>query len=264
MAKSKPPMNNMMRQVQQMQEQMVAAQAALAETTVEGSAGGGMVTATVTGTGELVSIVLAPEVVDPDDIEMLQDLVVAAVAEATRAVAGRPVRADGRRDRRHRPECLRSRLSTRCRPSTRGRSSGSIDELGRLPGVGPKSAQRIAFHILRIAPEDARRLAASIVEVKEKISWCRRCFNIAEGELCQFCLDERRDRTVICVVEEPRDIVAVERTQEFRGSYHVLQGTISPIEGIGPDQLRIGELLRRGPRRRRRRGDPGHEPEHRR
>ena len=120
-----------------------------------------------------------------------------------------------------------------------------IDELGRLPGIGPKSAQRIAFYILRVAPEDARRLAAAIVEVKEKISWCRRCFNIAEGELCQFCLDERRDRTVICVVEEPRDIVAVERTQEFRGAYHVLQGTISPIEGIGPDQLRIGELLTR-------------------
>ena len=120
-----------------------------------------------------------------------------------------------------------------------------IDELGRLPGIGPKSAQRVAFYLLRVAPEDARRLAASIVEVKEKISWCRRCFNIAEGELCQFCLDDRRDRTVICVVEEPRDIVAVERTQEFRGSYHVLQGTISPIEGIGPDQLRIKELLSR-------------------
>ena len=120
-----------------------------------------------------------------------------------------------------------------------------IDELGRLPGVGPKSAQRIAFYLLRVAPEDARRLAGSIVEVKEKITWCRRCFNIAEGELCQFCEDERRDRTVICVVEEPRDIVAVERTQEFRGAYHVLQGTISPIEGIGPDQLRIKELLAR-------------------
>lgn len=120
-----------------------------------------------------------------------------------------------------------------------------IDELGRLPGIGPKSAQRIAFHILRIAPEDARRLAAAIVEVKEKITWCRRCFNIAEGELCQFCLDDRRDRSVICVVEEPRDIVAIERTQEFRGSYHVLQGTISPIEGIGPEQLRIKELLGR-------------------
>ncbi len=120
-----------------------------------------------------------------------------------------------------------------------------IDELGRLPGVGPKSAQRIAFYLLRAAPEDARRLAGSIVEVKEKITWCRRCFNIAEGELCQFCLDERRDSTVICVVEEPRDIVAVERTHEFRGAYHVLQGTISPIEGIGPDQLRIKELLAR-------------------
>jgi recombination protein RecR len=120
-----------------------------------------------------------------------------------------------------------------------------IDELGRLPGIGPKSAQRIAFHILRIAPEDARRLAGAIVEAKERISWCRRCFNLAEGELCQLCLDDRRDATVICVVEEPRDIVAIERTHEFSGSYHVLQGTISPIEGIGPEQLRIRELLAR-------------------
>jgi recombination protein RecR len=120
-----------------------------------------------------------------------------------------------------------------------------IDELGRLPGIGPKSAQRIAFHILRTAPEDARRLAGAIVEAKERISWCRRCFNYASGELCQFCLDERRDRTVICVVEEPRDIVAIERTHEFSGSYHVLQGTISPIEGIGPEQLRVRELLAR-------------------
>ncbi len=122
-----------------------------------------------------------------------------------------------------------------------------IDELGRLPGIGPKSAQRIAYYLLKIAPEDARRLAGSIIEVKEKISWCRRCFNIAEGELCSYCLDTRRDDTVLCVVEEPRDIVAVERTQEFRGRYHVLQGTISPIEGIGPDQLRVKELLRRIP-----------------
>ena len=122
-----------------------------------------------------------------------------------------------------------------------------IDELGRLPGIGPKSAQRIAFHILRIAPEDARRLAGSIVEAKEKISWCRRCFNLAEGEECSICRDTRRDSTVLAVVEEPRDIVALERTQEFRGRYHVLQGTISPIEGIGPDQLRIKDLLQRVP-----------------
>src|SRR5262249_56738720 len=122
-----------------------------------------------------------------------------------------------------------------------------IDELGRLPGIGPKSAQRITYYLLKIAPEDARRLAGAIVEVKEKISFCRRCFNIAEEEECAICRDPNRDPTVLCVVEEPRDIVAVERTQEFRGRYHVLQGTISPIEGIGPEQLRVKELLHRIP-----------------
>jgi recombination protein RecR len=120
-----------------------------------------------------------------------------------------------------------------------------IDELGRLPGIGPKSAQRIAFYLLKVAPEDANRLARAIVEAKERVSWCRRCFNISEGDLCAYCRDDRRDATMLCVVEEPRDIVAVERTREFGGRYHVLQGAISPIEGIGPDQLRIKELLAR-------------------
>jgi recombination protein RecR len=120
-----------------------------------------------------------------------------------------------------------------------------IDELGRLPGVGPKSAQRIAFYLLKAAPEDANRLARSITEAKARVTWCRRCFNLAEGELCIYCRDERRDPTVLCVVEEPRDIVAVERTHEFNGRYHVLQGAISPIEGIGPEQLRVRELVRR-------------------
>jgi len=120
-----------------------------------------------------------------------------------------------------------------------------IDELGRLPGVGPKSAQRIAYYLLKSAPEDANRLARAISEAKEKITWCRRCFNIAEGELCGFCRDDRRDPKLLCVVEEPRDIVAVERTHEFAGRYHVLQGAISPIEGIGPEQLRVKELVRR-------------------
>jgi recombination protein RecR len=120
-----------------------------------------------------------------------------------------------------------------------------IDELGRLPGVGPKSAQRIAFYLLKAAPEDANRLARVIMEAKERVTWCRRCFNISEGELCSFCADDRRDATLLCVVEDPRDIVAVERTHEFTGRYHVLQGAISPIEGIGPDQLRIKELLAR-------------------
>ena len=120
-----------------------------------------------------------------------------------------------------------------------------VDELGRLPGIGPKSAQRITYYLLKVAPEDARRLAAAIVDVKEKISWCRRCFNFAEGELCVYCRDDRRDSALLCVVEEPRDIVAVERTQEYRGRYHVLLGAISPIEGIGPEQLKIKELLAR-------------------
>ena len=120
-----------------------------------------------------------------------------------------------------------------------------IDELGRLPGIGPKSAQRIAFYLLKAAPEVARRLANAITDAKERVSWCRQCYNLAEGELCTFCRDDRRDAKLLCVVEEPRDIVAVERTGEFRGRYHVLQGAISPIEGIGPEQLRVKELLAR-------------------
>ena len=120
-----------------------------------------------------------------------------------------------------------------------------IDELGRLPGVGPKSAQRIAFHLLRVDVADARRLANAIVDAKERVTWCRQCFNISEGELCAYCRDDRRDSRILCVVEEPRDIVAIERTGEFKGRYHVLQGAISPIEGVGPEQLRIKELLAR-------------------
>jgi recombination protein RecR len=120
-----------------------------------------------------------------------------------------------------------------------------IDELGRLPGVGPKSAQRIAFHLLKLPDEDAFRLARSITEAKEKVSFCRRCFNVCEGEECGICADGRRDATLVCVVEEPRDVVAVEKTGEFRGRYHVLQGAISPLEGIGPDQIRVRELLAR-------------------
>ncbi|HEV2808828.1 MAG TPA: recombination mediator RecR [Acidimicrobiales bacterium] len=120
-----------------------------------------------------------------------------------------------------------------------------IDELGRLPGVGPKSAQRIAFHLLKVPKEDALRLARAVTEMKERVAMCARCFNVSEGAECGICTDPQRDTRVVCVVEEPRDIVAVEKTHEFRGRYHVLQGAISPIEGIGPDQLKIRELLAR-------------------
>lgn len=120
-----------------------------------------------------------------------------------------------------------------------------IDELGRLPGVGPKSAQRIAFYLLASDPVDVKRLAEVLLEVKAKVRFCRICGNVADSDECRICQDPRRDPAVICVVEESKDVVAVERTREFRGRYHVLGGAISPIEGIGPDDLRVKELMTR-------------------
>ena len=128
-----------------------------------------------------------------------------------------------------------------------------IDELGRLPGVGPKSAQRIAYHLLRLPADDARRLAQSIEEVKRRITFCRRCFDIAETDgsgasddvECGLCQDPRREDHVLCVVEEPKDVVAVEKTNRYRGRYHVLQGHLDPIRGVGGEQLRVAELLKR-------------------
>lgn len=120
-----------------------------------------------------------------------------------------------------------------------------IDELGRLPGVGPKSAQRIAFHLLQSDPVDVRRLVTALTEVTEKVRFCVTCGNVSADEQCLICADSRRDATVLCVVEEPKDVVAIEKTREYRGRYHVLGGAISPIEGIGPDDLRIKELVHR-------------------
>ena len=120
-----------------------------------------------------------------------------------------------------------------------------IDELGRLPGIGPKSAQRIAFHILAADPVDILRLADALREVKERVRFCSICGNVSEEEQCRICRDPRRDLTVLCVVEESKDVVAIERTREFRGRYHLLGGAINPIEGVGPDDLRIRELMAR-------------------
>jgi recombination protein RecR len=120
-----------------------------------------------------------------------------------------------------------------------------IDALGRLPGIGPKSAQRIAFYLLKVDDEEATRLATAITDAKAKVGFCSKCFNLSEGDLCAVCSHPDRDATVLCVVEEPRDVVAVERTREFRGRYHVLGGAIDHLQGIGPDQLRIKELLTR-------------------
>ena len=120
-----------------------------------------------------------------------------------------------------------------------------IDELGQLPGIGPKSAQRIAFYLLDADPDDVRRFAAVLVDVKAKVHFCAICGNVTELPECRICVDPRRDDSVLCVVEESKDVVAIERTREYRGRYHVLGGAISPIAGIGPDQLRIKQLLQR-------------------
>ncbi|MEY2635428.1 MAG: repair and recombination protein [Actinomycetota bacterium] len=120
-----------------------------------------------------------------------------------------------------------------------------IDELGRLPGIGPKSAQRLAFHILQADPVDIRRLSTLLEEVKARVKFCDLCGNVSEEDRCRICRDPRRDETVLCVVEEPKDVVAIERSREFRGRYHVLGGAISPIDNVGPDNLRIRELMAR-------------------
>lgn len=120
-----------------------------------------------------------------------------------------------------------------------------IDELGKLPGVGPKSAQRIAFHLIKLPEQDALSLATAIEQAKQKVRFCETCFNMSDETICEICSDSQRDSSLICVVEEPRDIVALERTREFKGLYHVLQGAINPIDGVGPEQLKIRELLER-------------------
>jgi recombination protein RecR len=120
-----------------------------------------------------------------------------------------------------------------------------IDELSRLPGIGPKSAQRLAFWLVKAPPEEAKRLAESIVQAKERIFFCQECGNVAEGDLCRICRDEGRDRTVICVVEEPKDVASIERAGVIKGRYHVLGGAISPLDGIGPEDLSVQELLDR-------------------
>ena len=120
-----------------------------------------------------------------------------------------------------------------------------IDELGLLPGIGPKGAQRIAFHLVSADPADVRRLAAALLEVLERVKFCRTCGNVAQEDECRICRDPRRDPAVICVVEEPKDVAAVEKIREFHGRYHVLGGAISPIDGIGPDDLRISQLMTR-------------------
>jgi recombination protein RecR len=318
-----PNLQNMLRQAQEMMAQQQQAQEALKSERVEASAGGGMVKVAMTGDLHLESITIDPDAVDPDDVEMLQDLVVAAVNEAIRSAqelqesklgglsgdfdpmsaldalgmgglggalgggggglpggggappAGKSGSVPGREHPRrqaaadHRlatssvgamapllhPPCVLA--SRRRRPPGRRACPRPeplvlapplqrlVTELAKLPGVGQRTAQRLAFHILRAPGEDAAALAEAIRDVKEKITLCEVCFNLAEGPRCTVCLDERRDAELICVVEEPGDVIPIERTHEYRGRYHVLGGALSPIDGVEPEDLKLPQLYAR-------------------
>ena len=221
-------------------QSMMAAQQAASEQEIEGVAGGGVVRIRTTGTGQVLGVTIAPEVVDPADVAMLEDLVTAALHDMNAKLLEIQREAMGPLGGPRRSLRRELMANVYAQPVQE-----LIDELGRLPGVGPKSAQRIAFHLLKVEKVDALRLAHAITEAKDRVTFCERCFNIAEGHECGLCARRPPRRHDACVVEEPRDIVAVEKTQEFNGRYHVLQGAISPIEGIGPEQLRIRELLAR-------------------
>ena len=200
--------NQMMAQARKMQEQLLEAQQKASLMQATASAGGGAVKVTASGDLRLTNITIDPEAIDPEDIEMLQDMILAATN-------------DGRALQR------------------------LLDELGRLPGIGPKSAQRIAYHLLEVDSEEARRLAQAILELKQQVHFCPTCFNYATRDECDICLDSSRDRSKICVVSEPKDVSAIERTGAFHGLYHVLGGVISPMDKIGPEQLHVRELLSR-------------------
>ena len=232
----------MMAQLGKMQEQMAQAQEELKTSYVEHSAGGGAVTVKASGALEIADIRIKPEAIDPDDPEMLQDLLVSAVNGAI--AAAQQLQQQKMMGQLAGPADWAGSAFPGCRlfaPSV----DNLIVQLARLPGVGRRTAQRLAFHLLKASEADALALADAIREVKERIGFCTECGNLAEEPLCPICADARRDRSLICVVEDPSDLVALERTHEYRGLYHVLGGALSPIDGVDPEHLRIAELVAR-------------------
>ena len=217
-------MNNLMKQAQKMQRQMEENQKALEEKEFTAAAGGGAVEVTVSGKREVTKVKLAEEVVDPDDIEMLEDLIVAATNEALRKVE-------------EESSLLMEYYSTHI--------NKLIEQLSHLPGIGPKSAQRLAFHIMNMPKDQVEQLTSSITGAREKIRYCKKCCTLTDQELCPICSNPKRDASTIMVVENTRDLAAYEKTGKYEGVYHVLHGAISPMLGIGPDDIRLKELMKR-------------------
>ena len=227
-------MNNLMKQAQKMQKQMAETTKALEEKSYEASAGGGVVSVTVSGKKEVTAIKIAEEVVDPDDIEMLEDLIMAATNEAFRAME-----ADSQVNWRPRRRIwiLMNYYSTQI--------TNLIEELRRLPGIGSKSAQRLAFHIINMPEEHVHHLAQTLVTAREKIRYCKYCCTLTDSEVCPICASTKRDHSTIMVVEHTQDLAAYEKTGQYHGVYHVLQGTLAPSLGKGPDDIRFKELEER-------------------
>ena len=261
---------NMLRQAQALQAQFQEAQEELKQATVSASAGGGVISVEMGGDRKLLKVSIDPDALDPDDHELVEDLFMAAVNEATdklealqqERLGASPAASacPGSADRR-------ARHGRRPAPTTRRRHrrplARLIDAFHRLPGIGPKSAQRLAYHVLRAPEAEAHDLAEALLDIKQRIHLCAVCQNLTESDPCGLCDDPSRDPTRVCVVEEPLDVLAVERAGAFRGRYHVLHGHLSPMDGVGPEQLKVQQLLARlgaadgAPPHRR--GDPRHQ-----
>src|SRR3954447_13457851 len=274
-------LQKMLAEAQAMLAAQQEAQEALKAEKVEASAGGGTVKVAMTGDLRLESLTIDPDAVDPEDVEMLQDLVVAAVNEALRmAEELQQSKLGGAEAGGFDPMSALESLGLGGMgglgggggggggggaPGAGGLPAGNraarraqkkrqvlapplqrlVTEFSKLPGIGNRTAPRLAFHVLRASNEDAQALAQAIRDVKDKITLCEVCFNLAEGPRCTICLDERRDPALICVVEEPGDVIPMERTHEFRGRYHVLGGALSPIDGVEPEDLKLAQLYTR-------------------
>ena len=229
----RPDMNALMRQAQKMQEDMKAKQAELEAAEYTGSAAGEMVTVKMNGKHEVLSITIKPEAVDPDDVEMLEDMVAAAINATVKQV----------------DETAEAEMGKLTGGKNMGYTAAPleklIEEFSKFPGIGRKGATRMAYQVLSMSDEDAAALAGAIQGAHTKLHRCRICQNYTEADICPICASAKRDPSVICVVETPRDVQAFERTREYHGLYHVLHGLLSPMDGITAEQLCVKELLAR-------------------